>query len=118
MPFFWPWVRKVNVDTVQGLGRKLVIHHVDGIVRDDPEIADMRLSRFYQAVTDARLVDFDANEIGGRVFKCLLHERFAITVSDLKNARRIARKKRREIEWRGRKVQAEMRPQLGKRAVL
>jgi hypothetical protein len=47
-----------------------------------------------------------------------LHERFAITVSDLKNARRIPRKKRREIERRGRKVQAEFRPQLGKRAAL
>ncbi len=104
MPFFWPWVRKVNVDTVQGRGRNLMIQHVDGIVRDDPEIADMRLSRCYQAVTDARLVDFDANKIGGWVFKCLLHERFAITESDLKNARRIACKKRHEIERHGRKV--------------
>lgn len=118
MPFFWPWVRKVNVDTVQGRGRNLMIQHVDGIVRDDPEITDVRLSRCHQAVTDAWLVHFDANEIGGRVFKCLLHERFAISESDLEDARRIARKKRHEIERHGRKVHAEIRPQLGKRAVL
>lgn len=95
-----------------------MIQHVDGIVRDDPEIADMRLARFYQAVTDTRLMDFDANEVGGRVFKCLLHQRIAIAESDLKSARRIACEKRHEIERHGRKVEAEVRPQLGKCALL
>ena len=58
-----------------------------GIVLNQPEVPDARIASLDEAVTDAGLVNLDADEIEFRVLRRLLHQRVAVAEADFQHHR-------------------------------
>ena len=63
MAFLRPWIRKIEVNSRNRFICKLCFQHFDGVVNDEPEIADAGLMRRNQAMADAGFVDFNTKEV-------------------------------------------------------
>ena len=74
--------------------------------------------RLEQAVPDAGLVHFDAQEVPVRVLRGLLHQAFPVAEADLEDQRRLPAENRREVERSGRIVQAVDGPEFFERTLL
>ena len=67
VPFFWPGIREVEIESCERARRDLVCQYLDGIVIDDAQVADAGFPGLQHAMTDARFVHFDAEEVPVRV---------------------------------------------------
>jgi len=92
MSLLGPGVRKQQVNAGQRCIRYLVLQHVDGVVRNHPEVFDICPMRLDQAMAYAGLVNLYANEILVRVVDSSQHKRVAVAESNLKSAVSISTK--------------------------
>ena len=118
MPLLRPRIGEVKVDACERRQRDHCLQHLDGIMPDQPEIADARIPGLGEAVTDTGFVNLDTDEIEFRVFRRLLHQRVAVAEPDFQHHGRSASEQRFEVQQVITELHAEFRPPLLQRPLL
>lgn len=99
--FFRPRIGKEDVDTGERFGPNHVCHDFHGVVGDDAYVADAKVVDFSQQATDARGVDFYAEEIRFRMSLGDGGRGLAHAEADFEHARRFPPEQGREVHGLG-----------------
>ena len=86
MTLLWPRVRKVQVNATKRSVRNLLLYHFNSVVLNQAQIRDASSFGVQQAVTYARFVNFDADEVRARAGCRLFDQRLAVAEADLKDS--------------------------------
>lgn len=107
-----PGIGKVKIDARQGCRRYLMSENVDGVMHQQTQVVDPRVASLQQAMTDTRLVDFNAEVVRAGVFRRLLDQGFAVAETDFKDGRSATSENCLEVQRCVRVLQAELGPQI------
>ncbi len=106
VPFFWPGVGKVDIDSPQRGWWKLLQQHIDRVCCDEPQVADTGIPRGDKAVPQARFVNLNAEIVEVGIFSRLLYERLAIAETYFEHDRCTSFEQRLEVEHSRREFDA------------
>ncbi len=116
--FLRPRVGKIQVDSLQGVIRDLVLQDVDRVMSNQAKVLEACLASADQAVTDTGFVYFNAEIVRPPTFASLLYQRVSVAETDFERRRRLPAEQKCKVERFFLKFQPVMRPQFLERLSL